>query len=156
VPLVLHDGGTLNMTSLSLVLPEQRVAVSVLANGVLEDLTLVATTALEAAVGAPLPAKVDRPRLLGDPSDDLEAYAGSFTDPNIGEISITWDGTRLEVASPVLDELGVVVGPLEPVGADLFRVDVDGEPTTLSFYDGADGEPLEYGVNRTFVLTRVR
>ena len=156
IPVLAHDGGTLNMTSFSLLLPEQRVAVSVLANGMQEDLSLVAAVALEAAVGEPLPARTGRPSVLGQPSDDLAAYAGSFTDPILGEITLTWDGRRLEVESAMLDELGVNVGPLEPVGNDLFLVDVDGEPTALSFYDGADGEPRHYGVNRAFVLTRAR
>jgi CubicO group peptidase (beta-lactamase class C family) len=157
VPFVWHDGGTLTMTSLSLVLPAQRVAVSVLANGVQEDLSLVASVALEAAAGGPLPSEIGPPNaLLGEPSDDLAAYAGTFTDPNYGEITITFEDGRLEVEAPVLAELGSVIGRVQPVGKDLFVVEVDGEPIDISFYDGLDGEPLQYGVNREFVLTRVR
>jgi CubicO group peptidase (beta-lactamase class C family) len=157
MPFVWHDGGTLTMTSLSGLLPEQRVAVSVLANGFQEDLALVAGVALEAAVGGPLPSRIGRPdALLGTPSDDLSAYAGSFTDPNYGEITISFVDDRLEMEVPRLAELGTTIGSMQPVGNDLFLVEADGQLYDISFYDGPDGEPHQYGVNRQFVLTRVR
>lgn len=155
MPLVGHDGGTTTMTSLSLMLPEQRVAVSVLANGFQEDVSSVAVAALEAAVGLPLPARMPRPDVVGTPSDDLTPYAGSFTDPNYGEITITLQDGRLELSVPSLEELGSAIGPMRPVGNDLFLVTIDGVQLDISFYDGPDGEPKQYGVNRLFVLTRV-
>jgi hypothetical protein len=156
LPVVAHDGGTLTMTSLSVILPEQRVAVSVLANGLQEDVSLVTLVALEAAVGEPLPSRIPPPEApLGTPAEDLAPYAGSFTDPNYGEITITHQASRLEVEVPSLAELGAVIGPMRAVGNDLFLVSVDGQQLDISFYDGPDGEPLQYGVNRQVVLTRV-
>lgn len=154
-PLISHGGNTLTMTSASLALPEQRVAVSVLANGADEDLNDIVLAALLAGAGDRLPAPSEPPVVLGPPSDDLASYAGTFTDPNLGEVTITWVDDHLEISIPVLTELGSTVGPsLVPGGLDLFQFSVDGSPFQLSFYDGADGTPHQYGVNRGFVLTR--
>ena len=150
-----HGGNTLTMTSASAMLPDQRVAVSVLANGAGEDLRRVAATALEAAAGDRLPAATDAPDLLAAPSPDQASYAGSFTDPNLGAVTIAWETDHLRIDIPLLTSLGVEVDPtLAPVGLDLFLLTLGGAPFDLSFYNGADGTPHQYGVNRLFVLTR--
>lgn len=154
VPYVWHDGGTQAMTSLSLMLPEQRVAVSVLANGAGENLGPVADAALRAAAGARLPESIPQPNLVGTPSSDLASYAGTYTDPNLGEVTITWNGTALNVESPILTAAGVTAARLTPVGNDLFLLKVGTDGFDISFYDGEDGTPHQYGVNRQFVLTR--
>ncbi len=153
--LLSHGGNTLTMTSASLVLPEQRVAVSVLANGRNEDLEQVAQIALEVAAGARLPDPVIAPEILAPPAADQASYAGTFTDPNLGAVTIAWEVDHLTIAVPLLTDLGATVAPrLEPVGLDLFVMRVDGEPHQMSFYDGPDGTRHQYAVNRAFVFTR--
>ncbi len=153
VPFVAHDGGTLTMTLLSFMLPEQRVAVNVLANGVGEDILHVTQVTLEVGAGDRLPAPVGEPDLLGEPDEDLESYTGSFTDPNLGDVSIELVGQRLTVNIPALEPLGAGSGTLVPAGKDLFALKLAGAVLPVSFYDGPDG-PHEYGVDRLFVLTR--
>jgi CubicO group peptidase (beta-lactamase class C family) len=153
-PFVWHDGATLSMSSLSFILPEQRVAVSVLANGAGEDTSKVAQVAAEAAAGDRLTGAKLSVDIVGRPSTDLESYAGTYSDRNLGEVTITWEDNHLAVSMPVLEELGAHIGELEPVGNDLFLLDVDGEPVDISFYDAPDGTPHAYGVNRQFVLTK--
>lgn len=150
---LLHGGNTLTMTSASELLPDQRVAVSVLANGLDEDLSTVSGAILEVAAAGRLPSATTAPAPIPPPATDLSVYAGSYTDPNLGAITVTWDGTQLAVDVPLLTSLGASVGPLQPVGLDLFVVDVAGQPYQLSFYDSATA-PRAYGVDRTFVLTR--
>jgi CubicO group peptidase (beta-lactamase class C family) len=156
VPLVFHGGNTQTMTSASTMLPEQRVAVSVLANGALEDLTLVTAAGLAAAAGGALPPPSPLPPGLDPPAADLGSYAGIFTDPSLSEVRLAFDGTQITVEAPLLDQLAIDYGSvLQPVALDLFRWSLQGTDYTISFYDGEDGTPHAYGVNRLFVWTRV-
>jgi CubicO group peptidase (beta-lactamase class C family) len=152
VRFVLHGGNTLTMTSASLLLPDQRVAVSILANGQDETLDAVAAQILEIAAAGRLPAPTTAPSPIPAPATDLSVYAGSFADHSLGSATIAWNGTQLTVDIPVLTSLGVTVGPLQPVGLDLFDTTVGGTAEQLSFYDGS--APHAYGVHRAFVLTR--
>lgn len=152
VRFILHGGNTLTMTSASLLLPDQRVAVSVLANGQNETLDPVAAQILEIVARDRLPAATTAPLLIPPPAADLSVYAGTYGDPNLGPSTIAWTGTQLTLSVPVLTDAGATVGPLQPVGLDLFAVNVSGETFQLSFYDGAT--PHAYAVNRSFVLTR--
>jgi CubicO group peptidase (beta-lactamase class C family) len=149
-----HGGNTLTMTSSSLLFPDQRVAVSVLANGQSEDLSTVAVTILEIAAAGRLPAATTAPLTIPPPAADLSTYAGTYVDPNIGTATITWTGTQLTIDAPLLTASGASVGPLQPLGLDLFVVEIDGRPFQLTFFDGSTGTPHVYGVDRTFVLTR--
>jgi CubicO group peptidase (beta-lactamase class C family) len=149
-----HGGNTLTMTSASLLLPDQRVAVSVLANGQSEDLHVVAAQILEVAATGRLPVATSAPSPIPPPASDLSVYAGSFSDHDLGSATITWTGTQLTVDVPTLKALGVTVGPLQPLGLDLFAVNVGGQALQISFYDAPAGAPHAYGVYRVFVLTR--
>jgi CubicO group peptidase (beta-lactamase class C family) len=149
-----HGGNTLTMTSASVLLPDQRVAVSVLANGQDEVLATVAAQILEIAAAGRLPAAITMPSPIAPPAADLSVYAGSFSDHSLGSATIGWDGAHLTIAVPLLASLGVTVGPqLQPVGLDLFQVAVGGTTEQVSFYD-AGTTAHAFGVHREFVLTR--
>jgi len=155
VPFVFHGGNTPSMTSESILLPEQRVAVSVLANGYGEFLSPVAQVALEAAAGARLPAPTPAQPDFEPPAEDLQVYAGTYHDRNLGEVTITWDTDHLAIDIPLLTGAGFEVGPtLEPVALDQFDLTLEGGPLRIVFHDGTDGTPRRYGVDRNFVLTR--
>jgi CubicO group peptidase (beta-lactamase class C family) len=154
VPYLWHGGSTETMTSASLLLPEQRVAVSVLANGNAEDLDRVARAALTVAARQTLPPPSSLPA-PPPPADGLPSYAGSYVDPSLGELTLGWDGQNVTIDVPALTALGVEYDTtLQPVALDLFTFSLAGELTDLSFYDGEDGTRHQYGVNRDFVLTR--
>jgi CubicO group peptidase (beta-lactamase class C family) len=152
---ILHGGNTLTMTSASLLLPDQRIAVSVLANGQGENLEPVAAQVLETVAAGRLPPATTAPRPIPPPAADLSVYAGTYADPNLGACTVAWSGSELTLDVPSLTEAGATVGPLEPLGLDLFAVTVSGQRFQLSFYDSATGTPRAYAVNRNFVLTRV-
>ncbi len=136
-PFVFHGGNTLTMTSASFVLPAQRVA-------------------LDAAAESRLPAATTAPAPLPPPAEDLSAYPGMFDDPNLAAITIAGGEQGLEVDIPLLSDMGATVTPLlEARGLDLFLMTVDGARFDLSFYDGLDGTPKQYAVNRSFVFSRV-
>lgn len=153
VPVLSHGGNTLTMTSTTLLLPEQNVAVSVLANGAYEDSTLIATVAIEEAAAGRLPAPSEPYIPLEPPRPDLSVYAGSFTEPVLGDITIGFDGSDVTIEIPSLAAVGATVDPvLVPAYRDLFVLTISGQPFELSFYD--DTVPFEYAVNRQFVLHR--
>lgn len=150
-----HGGNTLTMTSASVVLPEARVAVSVLANGQNENLAPVAAQILEAVAADRIPAASPMPPAVPPAADDLAVYAGTYTDPNLGAATLHWDGSQLTLDVPTLTAAGATLGPLAPAGLDLFVVTVSGQPFQLSFFDDpATHAPRAFGVDRAFVLTR--
>lgn len=152
-PLWQHGGNTLTMTSAFYVLPEARLAVSILSNGYGDDFTRTAVVALTEI--AELPEPIDPPSLL-EPPENLDAYAGTWEDPyGVGTIDITWDGSDLRIDMPDLEAAGVdVADTLTPYAKDLFLVTIDGYAYDIRFYDGGGGEPDEYIVNRLFVARK--
>lgn len=152
-PLWMHGGNTLSFTSTFCVLPELRVAVSILSNGYGDAFTEQCIEALEAFVT--LPAPTTAPELF-DPVGDLDAYTGSWLDPHtVGRITVTTDGADLYVDAPDLEALGFTIGErLTAYGADVFTLLIDGVPYELIYTDGADGEEHRYLVDRLFVAER--
>lgn len=155
VPVLQHGGNTLDMTSTFFVLPEQGVGVSILSNGAGDDMNLVAAVALEEAADDRLPAPSVPPQLVDPPADDLTGYAGSFSDVAMGDVTISWSGTDLEIDVPFFASLGASVDPvLMPAYRDVFLMTVEGQQFDLSFYPALDGTPNAYAVNRSFVFGR--
>lgn len=153
VPVLSHGGNTLTMTSTTLLLPEQNVSVAVLANGAYEDSTLIARVAIEEAAAGRMPAPSEPSIPLEPPRPDLSVYAGTFTEPALGEVLIGFDGSDVTIEIPALTDLGAAVDPvLIPAYRDLFVLTIEGTQFELSFYDGT--VPFEYAVNRQFVLQR--
>ena len=151
---VFHGGATLSMSSASVMLPELRLAVSVLTNSADNDSAeRLAQVALETLIGDDMPAPIAAPAVL-PPAADLSTYAGDFTDPNLGDVAIVHRDGKLTISIPTLNALDIDVAPtLTPLSLDVFSATVDGEPFIINFYNDARGVPT-YGVNRLFVLTR--
>jgi CubicO group peptidase (beta-lactamase class C family) len=155
MPSLSHGGNTLTMSSASAWLPDAGVAVSVLCNGEGEDMHRVVQVALEVAAADRLPPAEEPPTALGPPAADQSAYAGAYTDPNFGDVTLTWDVDHLTVDIPLFTQMGVPFDPvLAPVALDYFALTIDGTPYGISFYDAPDGTPHAYGVNRLFVLSK--
>lgn len=150
VPLWAHGGNTMTMTSTTYLLPEQRIAVTVLSNGYGDDFTRTAITALEGLVD--LPTGGEAPELFGAPEDEA-LLAGTWSGPSVGTLTLTWDGTALAVDAPDLLSAGHTVGEtLEPYARDIYFLTIDGFDYDLSFYagEGDDG----WLINRQFAFGR--
>ena len=146
-PLWVHGGNTLTQTSTFYALPNQRVAISILSNGYADSWDNTVAAALEMAD-------------LGEPSEgpsapepeDLASYEGTWVDHLLGEITLTYDGTDLNISIPTMDALGYTVRPaLSPIVKDVFYVYLDGAAYDITFIDGPDGTPHQYMRNRSFV-----
>ena len=150
VPFWAHGGNTMTMTSTFYVLPEQRVAVSILSNGYGDDFSLSAVTAMESFATLPAPATATSFLL---PAEGEAALDGEWNDPSaLGALSLSWDGAALQVSAPDMEALGWSVGAtLTPYARDLYLLRVGGQDIDLSRYE-ADGQ--EWLVNRSFSFAR--
>ncbi len=138
VTLWAHGGNTMSMTSTFFVLPDARIAVSVLSNGYGDDFAKTAVTALEAL--ADLPTEAEAPEFMAPPERVAE-LAGSWDDPHtLGRLTLTWDGSDLRVEAPDLVAAGLEVGPtLVPVARDTYTLRLDGGAFDLRVARDDDG-----------------
>jgi CubicO group peptidase (beta-lactamase class C family) len=149
-----HGGNTMAMTSTFCVLPEERLAISILSNGYGDDFsnTLIAafTTLIHVNAGDEGP--------TFPPADDIEQYAGTYIDPyGVGEIDLTYDSGsgELHVSAPDVEAAGFTVNEVVDVPYDdILVVTVDDSPNVLEVIDGSDGTPNLYLASRTYVATR--
>lgn len=153
VPVWSHGGNTLGHTSMFWVLPEQRVAVSILSSGYGTDFSASMITAV--GLAADLPDAVDLPRRDWDPTQ-LDHLTGRYMDPNnVGEMLISREGDGLFVDMPLLDELGMGYRrQLTPAGTDLWLVTIDGADYDLTFVRDGHQADRQWIRNRIFVATR--
>jgi len=136
---VVHGGNTQTMTSGSILLPEQRIAVSVLANGAEEDLNPLRASILVIAGRGRMP-EPSAPAESPPPATGLAADAGESTEPNLGNVRLAWQDEELQISGPALDALEVPYElALAPAALDVSAWSVAGMPRQLSFYDGLDG-----------------
>jgi CubicO group peptidase (beta-lactamase class C family) len=154
-PVVVHGGNTQTMTSGSILRPEPRLAVSVLANGAEEDLDPLLASILVIAGRGRMP-EPSAPPESPPRATDLAAYAGEFTEPNLGNVRLSWQDEELQISVPALDALEVPYQlALVPAALDVFAWSVAGMPMQLSFYDGLDGGAHAYAIGDEIALTRV-
>jgi CubicO group peptidase (beta-lactamase class C family) len=151
VPVWAHGGNTHTHTSLFMVLPEQRFAISILTNGVDDDFSATAYAAIGAL--AALPAPTAPPTRTVDASK-LDALTGTYVDPHgLDEIRVTRQGDALALSIPALDVAGVSYGRVM-TGATtrVWSAVIDGSPREVTFIDGPAG--TEYLRTRELVAVR--
>lgn len=99
-----HGGNTLSYTSTSIVLPDSRIAVSVLVNAYGVDMSRTTKVILERL--AEEPAGEDWPVDLGTETDHA-ALVGTYLDEQLGRVEITDDAGTLHVAFLDYPDLGL-------------------------------------------------
>lgn len=156
-PLWLHGGNHLAYTSGWYVLPEARIAVSVLSNGYADDFSAAAYTAIEVALdGAAISNPIDMPALGEDPAD-LDHYVGTYVDEHlVGTIIITRDGDKLTASLPDLSAAGFRVnGTMTESLAGSYSFKLEGAASELTFVSREGEDDATWARNRMFVATRV-
>jgi CubicO group peptidase (beta-lactamase class C family) len=156
-PLWIHGGNHLAYTSSWYVLPEARIAVSVLSNGYADDFGPATYTAIQVALdGVPISSSIDAPDLNEDPAD-LDHYVGTYVDEHlVGTIIVTREGDSLKVSFPDLSAAGFTVSGtmnLSLAGSYTFRL--EGAATELTFVSREGEDEATWARNRMFVATRV-
>ena len=153
VPVWLHGGNTLSFTSTFYVLPEQRIAISILSNGYGNDFNATIATTIDTV--ATLPAPVDPP---GNPMTATapEKLVGTYVDPGIGEIIVGEADGKLTLAIPYLEKtLGVSVGDnLTLALTDVYVAKIAGVDYDFTFIADKAGD-YRWIRNRLAVGTRV-
>jgi CubicO group peptidase (beta-lactamase class C family) len=152
IPAWTHGGNTLAYTSATWMLPEQRVALSILGNGYGVDFTSTAVTIM--AQVAELPEPTSRPAI---PSAETPhaALAGTYVDPYIGRIVISDVDGALQIAMPDLAAEGLAILPGLRYAdlTDVYDARVDGQWNEIVFVPDDDGV-YRWARNRLFVGTR--
>jgi CubicO group peptidase (beta-lactamase class C family) len=148
-----HDGATISFTNAFYILPEQKLAISIISSSYGADFS----DSLDAAITtlATLPEPSDPPAYTVD-YDKFDDHTGTYHDPNnVGTMIITRDGNKLLISAPTLEEYGFKVSPeLQPLTSDIFIINLNGDPYDITFIKENSSDKSVYMRNRIFVLTR--
>ncbi|MFO0659149.1 MAG: serine hydrolase [Polyangiaceae bacterium] len=129
---VMHDGRVPGFAGQIITLPETGFGIVILVNAEVEFSTTVAL-ALTSFGG--LPDSVAQPKDILPQPNRFPQYAGTYFDPHqVGEITVSVEGTTVGISIPALDSAAVTYDKtLIPIGNDSFFLNVAGSPTELSF-----------------------
>lgn len=142
VPFLGHGGDIPGFATTFAILPSTGFAIVVLSNrDALRPVESI-RRALETFGGLPAPSAPPPGREV-DPSR-FASYAGTFLSRDGARVDVTFDGEQLEVASPLLDQLGFPFEPmLEPTSLDNFALwlELGGRrvPLEITFLPGEQG-----------------
>lgn len=151
VPVWIHGGNTYSFTSTFYVLPEQHIAVSILSNGYGDDFSGTVATLL-AELGD-LPPVTEQPPISMVETDHSE-LVGNYTDPQLGDVTITDEDGVLKIAIPGLEAMDYTVGSkLTFIFTDVYTFKIDGSAYDLTFIKDDSGN-YQWAVNRAIVGTR--
>ncbi|MBM4365482.1 MAG: beta-lactamase family protein [Deltaproteobacteria bacterium] len=150
-PLWVHGGNTMAFSSAFYVLPEQRVAISVLSNGYGDDFGSTVMAAIKALDVLPEAGEATWPTA----ETDHAALVGTYVEPVLGEVVVTDADGVLSVSIPGLVDRGYEVAPELIYGGitDLYYVEIDDYPWEFSFIQDDSGT-YRYVRDRKFVATR--
>ncbi|RLB53513.1 MAG: hypothetical protein DRI90_21085 [Deltaproteobacteria bacterium] len=154
VPVWQHAGNTLSFTNELYMLPEQDFAVVITSSGYGTDFSHSLDVAITTLVDLPEPSPT--PEVVVDPST-FHRHVGDYHDSyNVGDVTVTQQGSVLNIEMPTLAQAGYQVSPvLMPISSDMFIVTIDGQQYDITFVPTEPNGDSAYIRNRVFVVTRV-
>jgi CubicO group peptidase (beta-lactamase class C family) len=152
-PLWSHGGNTLSQTSLTWVLPELDLSLSILSNGYGDDFTATGAAVLQAT--GLLPAEGSPPPMPSTVETDHARLVGTYSDRQLGDVIVTDVAGVLTVSLPASVRLGFTYTPqLAYTGyTDVYLLTAAGQDFDLTFVADEAGT-YEYIRNRSFVFRR--
>ena len=152
-PMWQHGGNTMSETSLTWVLPEEDLSISILSNGYGDDFTLTGVALL--AQSGLLPAQASPPPVYPTAETDHARLAGTYAEHQVGDLIFSNVDGKLTVDIPQAAALGLEYTPaLDYAGAtDIYILHVAGQDLDVTFIPDDTGE-YRYARNRSFVGIR--
>ena len=152
-PLWSHGGNTLSQTSLTWVLPELDLSLSILSNGYGDDFTATGVAVLQAT--GLLPAEGSPPPVPSTVETDHARLLGTYTDRQLGDVIVTDVAGVLTVSLPASVRLGFTYTPELTFSGytDVYLLTAAGQDFDLTFVADEAGT-YEYIRNRSFVFRR--
>lgn len=147
-----HGGNTLAFTSMTWILPEQGLSISLLSNGYGTDFTGTAVEILERL--GDLPAPSTAPAYPATETAHAE-LVGNYWDPYVGEIVVTDVDGVLQIDMPTFESWGITVSPAVRYEGitDIYTFAAAGTRMELVFVADEAGV-YRWARNRLFVGTR--